>query len=268
MEPVQPADRVPADRTAGASTPPEGRPAADPGATPPDGQPPVAAADPAGGQPAPAAGGTADTGSAAGGTADPAPAAGGTADTDPDVPPATSAAAAREAARTADGRSPKDMAISLLVLLVPIALLLGFYRVFLGGDEPTTVDPAPVVTQARAANVFPVSEPVDLGSGWRTVSARYQPVDGGATLRLGYLSPDGRGVQLVQSSVDPEKLLPAELTREGQPQGTTQLGGRSWQRYTARSNEQALVLLEPNRTVIVVGAAREQELRELAGALR
>lgn len=160
------------------------------------------------------------------------------------------------------------MAISLLVLLIPIALLLGFYRVFLGGDEPATVDPAPVVAQARTANAFPVSEPADLGSDWRTVSARYQPAEGGATLRIGYLSPDGRGVQVVQSNVPPEKLLPAELTDVGRPQGPTQIGGRSWQRYTARTNEQALVLLEPNRTVIVIGAAREQELRELAGALR
>ncbi|MEH1015389.1 DUF4245 domain-containing protein [Micromonospora sp. CPCC 206060] len=247
MEPVQPADRVPADRASGAPTPPEGQPMAGPGATPPDGQPPVGPA---------------------GGAADPQPVDPDPVDSDPDVPPATSAAAVREAARNSDGRSPKDMAISLLVLLIPIALLLGFYRVFLGGDEPTTVDPAPVITQARSANAFPVSEPAGLAAGWRTVSARYQPVDGGATLRLGYLSPDGRGVQVVQSNVAPEKLLPAELTREGQPQGTTQLDGRSWQRYTARSNEQALVLLEPNRTVIVVGAAREQELRELAGALR
>lgn len=165
-------------------------------------------------------------------------------------------------------RSPKDMAISLLVLLVPIALLLAFYRGFLGGDQATTVDPAPAIEQARAANTFPVSQPQGLGSGWSTVSARYQAVEGGANLRIGYLTPEGRGVQLLQSSVPAERLLPAELTGQGQPQGPSELAGRTWQLYTARGNQQALVLLEPTRTVIVIGDARDNELRELAGALR
>lgn len=172
----------------------------------------------------------------------------------------------REKARSE--RSPKDMAISLLVLLVPIALLLAFYRGFLGGDQPSTVDPAPAVEQARAANAFPVSQPAGLDDNWRTVSASYRTVEGGSNLRIGYLTPEGRGAQLVQSNVPPERLLPAELTAEGQPQGPTEVGGRNWQRYTARGNEQALVLLEPGRTVIVVGDARENELRRLADAVR
>ncbi|WP_416901102.1 DUF4245 domain-containing protein [Micromonospora echinospora] len=165
-------------------------------------------------------------------------------------------------------RSPKDMAISLLVLLVPIALLLAFYRGFLGGEEPTTVDPAPAVEQARAANVFPVAEPSGLGSDWQTVTARFQQTEQGASLRLGYLTPEGRGVQLVQSNVPVEQLLPQELTDQSQPQGALDLAGRSWQRYTARGNERALVLLEPARTVIVVGDATENELRELADSVR
>ncbi|SCL27647.1 Protein of unknown function [Micromonospora nigra] len=164
-------------------------------------------------------------------------------------------------------RSPKDMAISLLVLLIPIALLLAFYRGFLGGDQPTTVDPAPAVDQARSAGAFPVSVPSGLGEDWRTVRAAYRTADGGAILRIGYVTPEGRGAQLVQSDVPPEQLLPAELTDAAQPQGQTDLGPRTWQRYTARGNEQALVLLEPDRTVIVVGDARDNELRELAGSL-
>ncbi|MGC4809316.1 DUF4245 family protein [Micromonospora sp. DT228] len=200
--------------------------------TPPDGQPPVDVPVAAGGEP----------------TGD-----------DPMPPPRAKPAKSE--------RSPKDMAISLLVLLVPIALLLAFYRGFLGGDQATTVDPAPAIEQARSANVFPVSQPEGLGSGWSTVSARYQTVDGGANLRIGYLTPEGRGVQLLQSSVPAERLLPAELTDQGQPQGPTELAGRSWQLYAARGNQQALVLLEPTRTVIVVGDARDNELRELAGSL-
>ncbi|MER5333127.1 DUF4245 domain-containing protein [Micromonospora sp. NPDC002717] len=232
MEPAQPADRVPADQT-----PPDGQPpvAPTPAAAVPEGEPALA-------EPPAAPVGEAETGEL------PAP------------PPAVDARKSE--------RSPKDMALSLLVLLIPIALLLAFYRGFLGGDQPVTVDPAPAVESARAANAFPVSEPVELGDGWRTVNATFQNVEGGATLRLGYLTPEGRGAQLVQSNVPPERLLPAELTAEGQPQGQTDLGGRTWQRYTARANEQAMVLLEPNRTVIVVGDARDNELRHLAGTIR
>ncbi|PZV97049.1 Protein of unknown function [Micromonospora phaseoli] len=159
------------------------------------------------------------------------------------------------------------MAISLLVLLVPIALLLAFYRGFLGGDEPNTVDPAPAFDQAKSAGAFPVSEPTGLSDGWKTVRAAYRTAEDGAILRVGYITPEGRGLQLVQSNVPAERLLPAELTAEGRPQGQTDLGASTWQRYTARGNEQALVLLQPDRTVIVVGDARDNELRALATAV-
>ncbi|MEQ4301193.1 DUF4245 domain-containing protein [Plantactinospora sp. B6F1] len=165
-------------------------------------------------------------------------------------------------------RSTKDIVISLLVLLVPIALVIGFARVFLGAEQPVVIDPTPVLQEARAANAFPVSEPTDLTDGWRTVTAQFRREAAGATLRLGYLSPDGGGVQLVQSSLPAEGLLPAELTRDGQPQGTVEVGGRLWQRYTARPGESALVLLEPDRTVLLVGRASEDQLRQVVSSLR
>ncbi|MEU8296695.1 DUF4245 domain-containing protein [Micromonospora sp. NPDC048909] len=249
MEPAQPADRVPAEPTPTADPTPTG-----PGA-PPTG---ATAADATAGE-------LAMVESTGSGPQVPPSVAGrqpmGAAPLDPPAPPAAVDARRSE-------RSPKDMAISLLVLLIPIALLLAFYRGFLGGDQASTVDPTAAIDQARSANAFPVSQPADLGSDWRTVSANYQTVEGGANLRIGYLTPEGRGAQLVQSNVPAERLLPAELTDQAQPQGQADLAGRNWQRYTARGNEQALVLLEPGRTVIVVGDARETELRQLAAALR
>ncbi|WP_117671304.1 DUF4245 domain-containing protein [Micromonospora sp. MW-13] len=269
MDPAQPAEHTPAEPTPPTPAPSDPAPPAVAG----DPAPPAAAGDPAppaaAGDPAPpaAVGQPALVESASASQAGP--------DEHPVPPPGRPAVspgrpggrpAGKEKARSE--RSPKDMAISLLVLLVPIALLLAFYRGFLGGDQPSTVDPAPALEQARAASAFPVSQPTGLGDDWKTVSASYRSVEGGSNLRIGYLTPEGRGAQLVQSDVPPERLLPAELTAEGQPQGPTELGGRSWQRYTARGNEQALVLLEPGRTVIVVGDARENELRRLADAVR
>lgn len=186
---------------------------------------------------------------------------------DPDVPAPEQPGQVQPAVGRSE-RSPKDMVISLLVLLVPLLLLVGFYRVVLGGDEPVRVDPAPAVAQARASGAFPVSEPTGLHGSWRSVSATFQSADAGRTLRIGYVSPEGRGIQLVQSNVPPEQLLPAELTSNGQAQGLTEVAGRDWQRYSARPGERALVLLEERRTVVIVGDAAEGELRSLATALR
>jgi hypothetical protein len=164
-------------------------------------------------------------------------------------------------------RTHRDMAISLLVLLVPVALTVLVYRVVLDGDRPVVVDPTSAIAQARADRAFPVAEPTGLDSGWRTVSARYQRGADGATLRLGYLTPGGDGVQLVQGNVPADRLLPRELTNEARPEGQLDLAGTTWQRYLARPGERALVLLDPVRTVIVIGSTSESDLRTLAGAI-
>jgi Protein of unknown function (DUF4245) len=165
-------------------------------------------------------------------------------------------------------RRPRDMVISLLVLLVPIALLLVFYRAVLGGDQPVAVDPAAAVGSAQRAGAFPVATASGLDSGWRPISATFGEVEGGRVLRIGYVTPDGDGAQLIETNAPVEGFLPTELTAEARPEGSLDVGGKAWQRYTARPGERALVLLEPARTTVVVGNASEDELRELAGALR
>src|SRR5919112_388171 len=88
-------------------------------------------------------------------------------------------------------RTPKDMAVSLLVLLVPTA---------------------------RAANLFPISEPAGLDDGWTPVSAAWQQVDGGRVLRIGYVTPGGGGVQVVQTDAPVDSFLPIELTAGARPE--------------------------------------------------
>lgn len=159
------------------------------------------------------------------------------------------------------------MAISLLVLLIPIALLVAFNRFVLDGEEPTVVDPAPAISLAQAAGMFPVDQPTGLDPAWRAVRADFRRAKDGATLRVGYLAPGDAGVQLVQSDVPAETLLPTELAEGVRPDGTIEIAGRQWQRYPGRPGERALVLLEPERTVLVVGSAEEPRLAELVTAL-
>jgi len=165
------------------------------------------------------------------------------------------------------GRSPRDMAMSLGVLLLPIALLLIFYRVVLDGDKPVSVDAAPTIQQARSAAVFPVLVPQGLGEDWHPVSATFSKDTDGATLRLGYVDPESDPIQLVESSVPTPKLLPAELGKDPKAVSTFRDGARTWQRYDAREGEHALLLLEKGRTVIVVGLAESKALERLAASL-
>jgi hypothetical protein len=148
------------------------------------------------------------------------------------------------------------MVISLLVLLVPVVLLVGVYQVLAGRNRPVEVDPAPALAAA-----------VGLSAGWVPVSAVFQPGEAGDTLRVGYVTPDGGSVQLLQSTVPPERLLPAELAEPGPPDRTVELAGRTWQEHPPRAGERALVLLEPDQTTIVRGTTSAAELRDFAAAL-
>jgi hypothetical protein len=173
---------------------------------------------------------------------------------------------APEAATSKSERSNRDMALSLLVLLIPIALVLGFYRLVLDGDDPISIDAAPAIAEARSAKAFDVLEPAGLDAGWRVATATFRRTDKGATLRIGYVDPQGAPVQLVESSVASATLIPAELGRTG-PGGTVRAGARTWQRYETRPGEEAIVLSEQDRTVLVVGTAEITQLQKLASAL-
>jgi hypothetical protein len=158
------------------------------------------------------------------------------------------------------------MALSMLVLLVPIFVLLGVYR-FLGGEAATSVDPSTAYDDARAAHAFPVAEPSGL-TGWKPVSSAFRRGDAGAVLRVGFRSPDGATAQLVESDVNAGALVSAELGSGAHDEGKATVDGRDWHRYTASGGDQAFVLSQPDRTMIVVGKADEAELTQLATSVR
>ncbi|MDG4833289.1 DUF4245 domain-containing protein [Solwaraspora sp. WMMD1047] len=190
-------------------------------------------------------------------------------DDDAEPVPAGSGDRAKPVPAARGDRRPRDMAISLLVLLLPIAALFVLHRTFLGGDQPAVVDTAPTIALARSAGAFPVAEPaVGPAEGWRPIRADFRRADDGATLRIGYVSPGDGGVQLVQTSAPAERFLPAELTGAARPAEPAGIAGRDWRWYSTRPGEQALVLLEPDRTVVIVGDASRAELTELAASLR
>ncbi|WP_433792154.1 DUF4245 domain-containing protein [Actinoplanes sp. CA-252034] len=156
--------------------------------------------------------------------------------------------------------------MSLLVLLVPIALFLGFYRVVLDGDKPISVDPTSSIE--LATREFPVARPAGLGDDWHVTSANFRREDTGATLRLGYVDPDGKPILLVQSTVEAATLVPAEVGAQGQRVGAYRSGERTWMRYTGREDETALIVTEQTRTIVILGnSADTTNLEKLASAL-
>jgi len=178
----------------------------------------------------------------------------------------TSSPAAQEAEPVAQGaaearriRRPRDMALSLAVLLVPIILAILVGRFLYGDSTTATADPSLALSGAARASMSPPPHAAAVPDGWKLVSALYR--DG--VLRLGYLTAADKGVQLIQGSGDPDALIRAELTGTGRELGQVNIGSATWHRWSGRSDESALVRRDDTTTVIVVGAVDEQDLVKL-----
>ncbi len=112
-------------------------------------------------------------------------------------------------------RTPRDMALSLIVLMVPVFLLVLTYRFLYQGDTIVTVDPSEAIASAQRAGMSQLP-PNTAPEGWLIVNAHFR--DG--VLRIGYLTKDRGGVQLAQSKTD------LAATAAAKP-GETRLLGRS-----------------------------------------
>ncbi|MEV6345800.1 DUF4245 family protein [Actinoplanes sp. NPDC051851] len=185
----------------------------------------------------------------------------------PAVPQVSPSAVPQASPRLAkrEERRPRDMALSLAVLMVPIVLMLAFYRVVLGGDEPMTVDPASSID--LASKEFSVLKPAGLGEDWRVTAANFKREDTGATLRIGYVDPDDAPVQLVESTTPAGTLVPAEMGADGERTGAYRTDARTWTIYTGRPGETALISTEGARTVLILGKTDQSYLETLASSL-
>lgn len=158
------------------------------------------------------------------------------------------------------------MILSLLVLLVPIALVLTFYRVVLDGDKPVPVDASSAIQQA--SQHFTVAQPAGLSDDWHVTSANFRKDEkGGATLRMGYVDPDADPILLVQSTVPAETLVPAEVGQAGKRIGAFRTDARTWLTYSGRPGETALIVTEQSRTILIIGTAGQKNLEVLAASL-
>src|SRR5262249_5232487 len=144
--------------------------------------------------------------------------------------------------QTRASRPVRDMLLSMAALLLPIFVLLGLYRVVFSGDAPIAVDPSQTLAAARHSATYQVLAPEGLPAGWTVSSASYS----GGTLRMGYVTPGGQGLQLVESGRGLDALGPTELGDGAKPGNLGTINGRSWREYP--------VLAKPGRALVLVEA--------------
>jgi hypothetical protein len=180
--------------------------------------------------------------------------------------PAAVAAMREERAARRLKQTVRDMVISMIVVGGAVVLLvLPFNR-----PTPTivTVDPAPVVASARDTFAWPVLAPEGLAATWRPTSARFDTAaDGLGVLHLGYLSPSTYYVGLEQSATK-ETAFVRDVTFGGVSQGTTEIGGVTWERQeSADGGRRSLVRRADGAIYVVTGPADWAEIDAFARAL-
>lgn len=171
----------------------------------------------------------------------------------------------------------RDMLGAVVILLI-IAVVTGGVRSCSfspGGPSvdasagPTVDAPAQLAEFARVST-YPLRTPV-LPAGWRANSTDRGPVEGGgAAVRVGYLSPEGRYLRLVQSDATEENLIATEAGGPLTGTGVVSAAGLQWVVYqgsTERAEPFRVATSAEGVRLLVTGSGDETEFRTLAEAV-
>lgn len=182
----------------------------------------------------------------------------------------------------------KDMAITLAVVLVVVGLiaLYGSRVSFAPGAQPTSgpipsADAVGGFEHAKATMGFPITVPVGLPASWHpnsfsvsdpsVVSDGVSQVGSLPAARGGWLTPDGRFIELIETAGDVDRVLRNEFGAARSVEGSVRVGGVSWQVTRGVRAETAWVRsvgTAPELTTIVItGNASERDFRILAAAV-
>jgi hypothetical protein len=169
---------------------------------------------------------------------------------------------------------PRDLIGALAVLLVIVGVLVGVGRgcSFSPGGPSVDSGAAPTVDASAALSVaassvdFPIRRP-SLPADWRANSSSTSAVGRGASVivRVGWLTPSGRFIQLSQSAGAVTDVVAAETDRsEATASGEVDVSGVHWTIYPGRRAEKAWVARFEGVTTLITGTAPEPEFRTLA----
>jgi Protein of unknown function (DUF4245) len=171
----------------------------------------------------------------------------------------------------------RDMLGALVVLVLVVLVAGGISRSCTFAPTGPTVDASrlPVVDApaelARLApdSSFPLRVPA-VPADWRANAVdRTSLPEGGRTVRIGYLTPDGRYLRLQQGDASEEAMLRAEAGAAGSGQGVVDVDGQRWVAYTGERGEPIWITEvagEPAVRMLVTGSGSDADFRMLAAA--
>lgn len=179
-------------------------------------------------------------------------------------------AAERRAARRAN-QTTFNLVLALLASLAVVAVIVAI--VVRPDMEPRTVDYVAAGASAQASVDETLAVP-SLPEEWRANRAELvaDPSDGVARWEVGFLTPGGEFIALVQGIDANATWLVAE-TKNETADGTVRLGGLAWDRYDRRDVSNPgnyaylLSTVEGASTIVLHGTAADAEFETLAAAV-
>lgn len=172
---------------------------------------------------------------------------------------------------------PRDMVISLGVILVPIILISWLFTRTPPDAPVRTVDWQSALTQARGEAPYPLLGPVGLPDTWVATKAEWattgrpavnrEPAPGN-TWQLGMLTPDQVYVSVTQRDAAGPALI-AQISRDGRQDGTSSLGGVTWIRWVSSDDRtRTLSRVDGAVTIVVSGDLSYAGLEAFVSTLR
>lgn len=162
----------------------------------------------------------------------------------------------------------------VLALLASLGIVLFLVVVVVRPDmEPRTVDFGEIGAAAQASVDEPLAVP-ELPAEWSANRAELvtDPADGVTRWEIGFLTPEGQYIGLVQG-VDANDSWLADQVRSARSEGSDRIGGLTWQVYDRRDAadpgnvEYALVTTSGVSTIVLGGTATDEEFAVLAAAI-
>ena len=169
----------------------------------------------------------------------------------------------------------RDLLGALVVLAAIVLVVGGLTRGCSFAPGGPSVDPnaaprvdAPVQLRALAGSTpFPLRVPA-VPADWRANSVdalRVGPAN--RAVRVGYLTPSGRYLRVVQSDADEAALLTLEARGTPVASGAADVAGRTWVTYADDTREPIRIADLDGVRLLITGSGDEDEFRTLAAAV-
>jgi hypothetical protein len=155
-------------------------------------------------------------------------------------------------------RRMRDMAMSMAVLLVPIGLFFAGWQWVAEDRQVSVVDTTEDYATAASLGLA-VIEP-ELSEDWKPISSDLAVEGETVTLRTGWYSPEGDGLQVVETNGAAADVN-EDITGAGTP---VEAAGVEWAAYDLSSGEAWVAELGGETIVLSAEPDGENELPELA----